>query len=723
MPVQPLTYRYLPLLEGAAGKVYLKLGSTDYASFLETFNGYTPTTKEYVTAGGVSIASSSNPMYSGLVSIYYNDATTRTELKYNGGNWPALSPATSFLQVNQSDIAWAQVSGAQKILDLFAPYSSSTDPTGVVNVNGVADPYGGHEFELYIKPLIKPEVQSVSPTTVPADGLTYNLTFSLARRLNPVQSPTMTISQTPGSSLTIGTVTTVKDSTGAIVAFKVPVSASPSSPTTNVTLTVGFAEASLEYLKNDVIVTEAVTYSSGVVLPTTVTIQQQSYPITFLSRSLGQPYGSYGAATLGHGASTDGASSGLQGMALYLCTLSSSANNFGSLKIVAKQAGTSNRIDVATATPDGAMVFSGGVYRQSYYALIDTGGTNLIGLQSFDIGAVAIDNTGKETTDWFSQPFINGNLSSQYGSWAVTISDGTTIWIGDGIAPNWGGTVPTISKTQSYGFGVREMWSYPQYLQDNNVALTTLNQEFIKKVELYIDDVLAASIPDTSAVSARKKISTYNPLVLPSFSAAGLTAGSRKFYFKVYSKATTYAGANIQTPDFFLNVVLTGGGPTGGGTGSCFVPETWVLTVDGAKQIKDIVPGNWVITVSEQDYLDGNCNLLTGRVQEVFKETKTQYQTAITNGIRGTVEHRWAVNSDKRKFLATKDMNGEALQIIDIHNRQIQDVAPTVTVAPDTDLVYNIHVPGLVTYLVGPSENGPWYLVHNRKVEYQEAAI
>lgn len=156
--------------------------------------------------------------------------------------------------------------------------------------------------------------------------------------------------------------------------------------------------------------------------------------------------------------------------------------------------------------------------------------------------------------------------------------------------------------------------------------------------------------------------------------------------------------------------------PDGSG-GGCFVPGTRVLMADGtSRAIEEIRIGDAILAIPERDHAEqANPAARTARIEHVFRHDGG-YELLDVGGIRATAVHRWGVRDggDEAGFLRTDELRaGTALRVYDGRAadwRTASDPAP----AGAAPTVYNFATSAR-TYLVGPSADGPWYVVHNDK--------
>ena len=711
------SYYYLPLLETKDGKVYLNTGTTSVVDF-ETYNGFTPSGDQAIQSGMLSISSTSDPIYQGRLSLTFNGSAF--ELGYNGSNWSdnkaSVVPAEFYLALDYKDAAWSVVNGGVAVSDLFPVTYPAYTPSGgggpVLPPNAQTGPTyefaGGSRISLHVVPLVMPEVASISPSSIIANGIQQAVTVTLQRPLNPSQNPNVVFYS---SELTVlAGVVANKNSYGSIIGWTFNVIA-PSQAFATGYISMSASE-SLQYLKNDLITTEAVTYMSNVGIGAISIAGSIAATITSIVASA--------YMTTGWTSITNGIQE-YAGNIQVAITASSISNNFLSAKVIAKPNGTTARIDLGTATPNGqpytGNTTSGGIIYYQDYTLVVNTGTLLNTSQNYDLGAVVTTADLNATTLWSSNLFWNCNPTSQFSAYTfglvgiggTTQAPVTITWTSVGGIPatSWvspsGGTAPTplalFRTSTNLVFGIKEVWQKEPS-----------SQEPVLRAELRLGaGTLLATATTRNAAGT---------LVFPSIPSSIIPIGANTLFVRIFSKATGYtwtAPGYLDTPAQPITMALTGstgsGGGGGGGGGGCFVPETYVMTVDGPKKIKDIKIGDLIMTISEKDYEAGISGIRPFKVSDKLIHSDKPYGTLNINGVLTTSEHLWATigNTFDRSDAITKVM------AIDLADQSVVPVAVIKLEGPVVAEVQNLTVEEAHTFLVAPSMFGPWSLVHNMK--------
>lgn len=154
---------------------------------------------------------------------------------------------------------------------------------------------------------------------------------------------------------------------------------------------------------------------------------------------------------------------------------------------------------------------------------------------------------------------------------------------------------------------------------------------------------------------------------------------------------------------------------TGGGGGGCFAPGTWVLMGNGrAKRIEEIQVGDQVLTIHERAHQSETPFLLEAPVDAVLRHAGAFTMRKI-EGISATPEHPWGTATPA--WTPTEGLQA-GVQVRGIQDGIIQWF-PVESPAPGevVPTVYNLTVRGARTYLVAAAPEGPYFLVHNIKIQ------
>ncbi len=158
--------------------------------------------------------------------------------------------------------------------------------------------------------------------------------------------------------------------------------------------------------------------------------------------------------------------------------------------------------------------------------------------------------------------------------------------------------------------------------------------------------------------------------------------------------------------------VTTSGGGGGGGGGGCFAPGTWVLMADGsAKPIETIRSGDRIHTFTEK--LEGPVEATV----DVLHDHAGRFRVLEVEGLLATPEHPWAL--EEGRFHPTGDLReGNALLRV---NADDASLIPSRMDAPPRPVGTLLRVLNLTTtartFLVAARPEGPFFLVHNVKIQ------
>jgi hypothetical protein len=247
---------YCPILEGTQGSLSIfNNSSTSTFSFPEFPNASdTLTPVDYPSAAtNVFTLSGDNTAWMGLFTITPN-ATTSFSLNYNGGPFTFATPgtdiATTNLQVTANDIAW------------FNPVNKSYD-VFTRNTSG----QGGIGYSIEMDYMTMPTVQSVSPTSMVADGKTHPLTINLSRPMSPQQQGSygtgntiLPYAQILGGATFASAFTPILDSNSFLLGWTTSITVPLSTSNSTLTLTM-WLHGTLTYLSGNTFVNNgAVNY-------------------------------------------------------------------------------------------------------------------------------------------------------------------------------------------------------------------------------------------------------------------------------------------------------------------------------------------------------------------------------------------------------------------------------------------------------------------------------
>ena len=735
--IPPYTYSYyLPILEGVSGQVYLNNGTLGSVDF-DSFNGASPTPANALDAGIIKISAYSDALYQGRLSL--QTSGSGIALVYNGAKWSPkyaiVLPNRFSLVIEENDVVWftptPSFDVASRTASLIVPPNAPVGPT--------FDYSGGSAVSIGIVPLVVPEVASVSPKVVTA-GEAQTIKVKLARPLHASQTPNVVFQCPSGLVVFNGAATPNRNSSGCIESWDISVTPVSSISTAVSDMTIAFVEPSLTYLNGDVISTvTSYSYSAPITLPAigiskAIVIEP---PVITSVQAVIPDITAYGVVSTDGWTSISEGEQAYAGKIVIIATVSSTANNFSSGYVVAKATGTNNRFFVNASvaaslkgSPYVGLNISGqSLYFQDYYMVIDTGAVGDLGLNSYasyDVG-FTVSADGMTTTSWINNTFVNQNLSQQFrtgyqirvtsrhlrtpGIMHPVFNDYYDInYWGEGYPSwRWRNDYPNVAYSEPLldsfvNVSIQELWGYKS---------SSPEMDSVYKTELYVN---GPDYPTNELLQEMRKRDTDNYLITGDIYTTDWTDGVYNFIVRLFSKATTYKfdGVNegfLDTPGQPLQVshyVGTGGGGTGGG---CFTHNTYVLTDNGPVKINQLVPGNGVITVSEANFKSNVFDLASYTISTVFSHEGEQ-QILSVNGVETTPNHPWAMG---KAFEEAKHLSS----CVTLTEDKLLIGAVILAPIGAVNLVYNIEVEGAHTYLVSNSPNGPWYLVHNKMIQFQ----
>lgn len=444
---------YLPLLEGHAGKVYLSNNATLNLGYVVS-GGVAPDPVTAVNSGVIAISPSSSNGYQGRLGINFVPGVGGGwhELSYNGANWDPSMVDNFSMYVVLKDIAYSTASN----FDLY-PFFPGPVP-GTLDVLGTRS--GGSDYGFYVWTLGLPEVAAISPTSIPTDGAPHVVTVSLKRRLHSSQTPTVSFSPSGAASVTLGTPLAVRNAAGQITAWTFTATANPQQ--TGVIAINMTASETLTYLKDDLIVTELVTYCTALNIGNlTVTTVSGAEPLTIVTQTLAAGSG----ADTYHGYLFGNNNTGVFAGALTAVIEMTEGNgNIGPVSLVAKPTGTNSRQELAMGygVDLGAVPSTTGsgntVYKRGFTFNVDTAA--LAAYPSWDFGFSNYDPSGLVVlqTTWMGT-YLNGNLSTNLPTYTILAVVGSSSYLWHPTT-GWEGTVPEFKGVVN--FYISENWNPTQ---------------------------------------------------------------------------------------------------------------------------------------------------------------------------------------------------------------------------------------------------------------------
>ena len=269
---------YIPLLEGYSGHVYLT-NSTAAAGISYATGGDQAATQPLALQNNVIGFSKALGSGQGRLQIAYDSVSDTTQLQYIGrsptspNTWDAAMADNFPVSISLTDIAYINAAN-QYDLYTFVPPASGANGAGA----------GGSQFTFDVWALCQPQIASISPTSITADGSAHIITISLARRLHSSQSPTISPSIT-GSGVTLGTPTPITNANGQLTGWSMTATALAAQPTSTQSITFALTE-NATYLSGDSIITNALTYPSSTQSLTIVSEVSSAIPIAATAATL-----------------------------------------------------------------------------------------------------------------------------------------------------------------------------------------------------------------------------------------------------------------------------------------------------------------------------------------------------------------------------------------------------------------------------------------------------
>lgn len=219
---------FIPLLEGATGKVPLYNDPTLSQFNFPTYNGHA-VDKPSAAAAAFSL-SGDNTEWQGRMSVTYDGANF--ELTYGGQAFDA-NIATTQLTISSEDIAW--FNNTTKSYDVYA--ITAAGKGGNINII---------ELDYMIKPIASD--LTLSPTTVSADGSNHVFTLNLRKPFSPQQQGSFNTGNNISLSVTLGGGATLTSPVAPIISssgwltgwtlnITIPASSTNISVSVNATLT------------------------------------------------------------------------------------------------------------------------------------------------------------------------------------------------------------------------------------------------------------------------------------------------------------------------------------------------------------------------------------------------------------------------------------------------------------------------------------------------------
>ena len=610
---------YVPLLEGKSGKLYLKNSALGfyYAGIPGGVSSANPAT--FLSSGVLAISSYSQSTYQGRLALQQNPSNSsdkRFELQYNGAAWDANMADDFSMNLVCRDVAFS-TGGSQYDLYNYSP----GPPIGVVDV--YYDRRGGSGYDFYVRAKAIPTPISFSPSSIPADGQPHIITVTLKTRLHSSQSPTMQFAlvDSGAPTVTLGSPVPIRNSAGQITGYTISVTAN-NQPSASGHWRLSASE-NIEYLKNDTIVTETVTYYTNYTFSNALTVQQATVaePLKVYGASF-----SAGAGVDAYWGKLESGTGGRFAGGLFATVKVSSGAPLGSefIEVWAKPtSGGSREVVLGYYGPpvgsgwsqgsaglgcstgdfvDGETLSQGGstLYTRAYHFSFDTS-DKMDSAGSWDFGYSVWKNNKVEPaieSAMFTGSRCNGNLTNNYGAYNVQL------WAGQTVPGEWTGGWST-STTPAFA-GVVTC-----FLSENWNAYETgsgSTSPFFDEIKYRIDGGSWVSL-SPSALSTS--------MLASAFSGGGGTSGG------------------------------------GGGGGGCVPAGTPVLTEKGWKAVETVKIGDMLV-----GFDDVTLRPIITEVTNFFTYEKRQLMTVVTeNGaIVCSTDHRLAVNGEKFEYPSSVDL-------------------------------------------------------------------
>lgn len=589
------TFPYIPLLEGHAGKVYLTNNDSLALQYRTGRVGNTVAAQQALSNGVLAFSPDSDAAYQGRLTIGYNGVNTRTELQYNGTNWAPTMSDNFYLAPVLRDVSYVNASN-QFDVHQFTPWHPNP---GDLDVYGQRS--GGSDYRVYIWALGTPEVASISPSVLPADGATHIITVTLKRRLHSSQNPYVVASIPQGTVSIDPNIRPITNSMGQITGWNIFATAN-NQPDVTATLFLTITE-SMTYLKDDVIVTETVTHLNNVAAGTFL-IQGTSVaaPVAVKSASIN-------AAVFGDGGVEGYLANGTMMGGLTVRVQLTSGINFGPggivvpVRVVAKPTGSNTREIIGNAALNGGPIatldgLGNTLYQQDYFVVVDTTST-LRAHPRWDIGYEVSTPQG-QINNWFGT-YVNGNLTTNLPAYTLYARFGTEVYQGsikgDGTF-SWD-TNPTSPLKGLVQFYLSENWN----TSDQGVAMAPSYLEYRVDADPFAPTSFSDTAQMNNILTGRSEVARH----FATLDTTSWTNGNHTIDWKLYRDyegsntrqlhegsvafATDQSGAGGMVPSF---VVSTYGALPGPYDKNTFVTIMWDIKATSVNQFTGAVA--WSVT-------------------------------------------------------------------------------------------------------------------------------
>lgn len=401
-------YNYVPLLENRAGYLYVSNNTTTSLTVPTSPDG------PWWDSGAVSITK-----FPGI-SLTYSESNG-VRFYYTGWKWDSLVADYIPMRITLRDVASLVVSAG---VDLY----NETPGPNPGDLDVYSQRSGGSDVPFYIWTLGWPEVASISPTSIPADGVAHNVTVTLSRRLHSSQSPNVVFSQLGGTgNISFGSVVPVRNSSNQIIGYTTTATSPVGQETATLNVAM-LASETLTYLKDDLIVTENVVYNDGTSSIASMTVTKvdvtQVLP-TFSGNVLrgGISEEDTYSGIMRYGTFPDGTQGWFTNGLTADMTVYTTLSTLGKLEIVVKKAGLSRPTVIATVSAGTSLsdttVKGTTVHQKSYKTNFDTNQLNSNNL--WDIGYVLYDTSNTVMLSGWYGTFYNGNLTSNVDAYSVYV--------------------------------------------------------------------------------------------------------------------------------------------------------------------------------------------------------------------------------------------------------------------------------------------------------------
>lgn len=556
--IKNISVPYVPLLEGVPGKLFLTNNASAVLAY-ETGGDPIPASVA-IQSGVLGFGKSSETIYQGRLALQFDAVSGKHELAYNATNWTADAADFFNLAIELRDIAFHK-NGKTDVYD----YTFNAAPN---------DSWGGSSVKFQVAALAQPRIASITPASIVCDGTPQTITINLKRRLHSSQNPTVTLAAAPGSApVTLSPPQAIRNTAGQIIGWSMVVTASP-QPAASVSLVMTASE-SVTFLKDELIVTETVTYLDAEDIGGFGVSQYNGtagFSIVASSLEAGQgsdPY--YGKLKSVKYVPSQGSQVYATRDAMFAGVLDTKievvngTNSFGNVEIIAKPSGTNTRTVLGTCNkvlngivpnPNGS---GDSVYKATHTLAFRTSakptslaGADLSSHASWDIGYTCFSASGEVlSTNWFGS-YVNGNLSLNYPAYLMYVVMGEDIYKWRPVN-GWEGVTPTLKGEVT--FYLSENWNAYKGMGGTVNAWDTLDYR--------LDAGSWVTTVDSTHPETRQNFSEDYGVKIATLNTASLANGNHTLEWRLNAAFMTQNGdtARSYVLPFTTNQGVAGGDP------------------------------------------------------------------------------------------------------------------------------------------------------------------